>query len=168
MKIRVTTNSFEYQGLYANSVHEVEWKFKEGDKSIYVFSQYGKQWTLDDTQVGELEEDLVGTGATIEEASADGPIKSDGGSSSYYDLDVPQWLLYTLNERQKEGKCYIKTEEIIRVLFKNDFSFGTLFKSLVRAFGITQGAGKAGNDMNYECGKIHYYADKIKEQQEKK
>jgi hypothetical protein len=164
MKIRVTTNSFEYQGLYANSVHEVEWKFKEGDKSIYVFSQYGKQWTLDDTQVGELGEELVGTVATIEEASADGPIKSDGGSSSYYDVDVPQWLLYTLNERQKEGKCYIKTEEMIAAFLSNDFDYGNLFKSMIRCKGLQDGTGgKAGNSVEYECNKMIYSCNKIKE-----
>lgn len=97
-----------------------------------------------------------------------GPIKSDGGSSSYYDLELPAWLLYTLNERQKEGKCYIKTEEMIAAFFGNDFSFGTLLKSLVRAWGIKIGAGKAGNDMKYETGKIRYYADKILEQNEEK
>lgn len=92
------------------------------------------------------------------------PIKSDGGSSTYYDIDIPAWLLYTLNERQKEGKCYIKTEELIECGFSNDFSFGTLFKSLVRAMSVKCGVGKAGNDIDYEVNKILYYAERIREQ----
>jgi len=57
---------------------------------------------------------------------------------------------------------------MISAFFGNDFSFGTLLKSLVRAWGIKIGAGKAGNDMKYETGKIRYYADKILEQHEEK
>ena len=57
---------------------------------------------------------------------------------------------------------------MISAFFGNDFSFGTLLKSLVRAWGIKKGAGKAGNDMKYETGKIRYYADKILEQHEEK
>jgi len=157
MKIRVTTKSYEYMGLLKESTHEVEKTASNAhDKVYYYFTSNGREWGLD----GE-ECEIVG-----EEKK--GPIKSDGGSSSYYDLPVAEWLLYTLNERQKEGKCYIKTEEMISAFFGNDFSFGTALKSLVRAWGIKIGAGKAGNDMKYETGKIHYYADKILEQHEEK
>ena len=90
-------------------------------------------------------------------------IKSDGGSSSYYDLKVSKKLLQKLLDRDDEGECYIKTEEIIAELFCNDFDFGTLFKSLVRGYLQTKGAGKAGNDLEYEMNKVLYYANKIKE-----
>jgi len=157
MKIRVTTKSYEYMGLFKESTHEVE-KTASNDhgKVDYYFTSNGREWRLDGAEC-----EIVG-----EERK--GPIKSDGGSSSYYDLPVSEWLLYTLNERQKEGKCYIKTEEMISAFFGNDFSFGTLLKSLVRAWGIKIGAGKAGNDMEYETSKIRYYADKILEQHEEK
>lgn len=93
-----------------------------------------------------------------------GPIKSDGGSSSYYDLNIPEWLLYTLNERQKEGKCYIKTEEMISAFFGNDFDRGNIIKSLVRCQGLQDGTGgKAGNSVEYECNKMVYSVNKIKE-----
>lgn len=91
------------------------------------------------------------------------PIKSDGGSSSYYDITLPQWLIDNIIQRLDEGSAYIKTEELTEVAFGNDFNFGTGFKSMVRAYGVTQGAGKAGNDLNYECNKVIYYANKIKE-----
>jgi len=152
----VSTDKYNYMGLPEGTEIKSDVGYDVGQERIY-FTHLGKQWTLVQNEFRR-----------VDDSPSAGPIKSDGGSSSYYDLSFPEWLLYTLNERHKEGKCYIKTEELIRALFKNDFSFGTLFKSLVRAFQITQGSGKAGNDMNYECGKIHYYADKIKEQQEKK
>lgn len=92
------------------------------------------------------------------------PIKSDGGSSTYYDLPISEWLLYTLNERQKEGKCYIKTEEIIADLLGDSFDYGNLFKSMVRCKGLQDGTGgKAGNSVEYECNKMIYSVNKIKE-----
>lgn len=157
MKIRVTTNRYEYMGLFKESSHEVEKTcINDHGQAYYYFTNNGREWGLS------------GAECVVVGDEKKGPIKSDGGSSSYYDLPVSEWLLYTLNERQKEGKCYIKTEEMISAFFGNDFSFGTLLKSLVRAWGIKIGAGKAGNDMKYETGKIRYYADKILEQHEEK
>ena len=158
MKIRVMVDDYEYQGLKKGSVYENVRLVNNGQNGCVTFLANGKVWYLTPPMYEIVEEDSESTG----------PIKSDGGSSSYYDLPVSEWLLYTLNERQKEGKCYIKTEEMISAFFGNDFSFGTLLKSLVRAWGIKIGAGKAGNDMKYETGKIRYYADKILEQNEEK
>ena len=95
------------------------------------------------------------------EALKAGPIKSDGGSSTYYDIALPAWLLELILERGVAGKAYIKTEELIEVGFSSDFDFGTAFKSLVRAHGATKGQGKAGNSLSYECKKIHWSVDKI-------
>ena len=67
------------------------------------------------------------------------PIKSDGKSSSYYDL--------VLSEKTKKfivENGYVKTEHLIYDIFGNDFDFGNAFKSLVRAYGITQGGGLFG------------------------
>lgn len=89
-------------------------------------------------------------------------IKSDGGSSSYYDIEVPQWLLEKLLDRNKEGKCFIKTEEINEIL-GNDFNYSTIFKSMVRAISIENGVGKAGNTHSYECNKMRYYTDRVEE-----
>lgn len=94
------------------------------------------------------------------------PIKSDGTSSSYYDIDLPEWLVEKLIDRAASGHCFIKTEELNEI-FGNDFNRGTLFKSFVRAFKITLGCGKAGNDMRYEVNKIKYYADKMLEVHER-
>lgn len=89
------------------------------------------------------------------------PIQSDGGSSSYYDLPIPEELLNKILERKEEGKAYIKTEEIIHYCFGNDFDKGNLFKSLVRIHSAELGFGKAGNSIEYDCNKIHYSVDKI-------
>lgn len=89
------------------------------------------------------------------------PIQSNGGSSSYYDLPIPEELLNKILERKVEGEAYIKTEEIIRYCFGNDFDKGNLFKSLVRIHSAELGFGKAGNSIEYDCNKIHYSADKI-------
>lgn len=94
--------------------------------------------------------------------SATGAVKSDGGSSSYYDMEIPEWLVELITERQTEwGSSYIKTEELITTVFNNDFDFGNALKSLVRAHGAFNGAGKAGNSVPYECNKIKYSAEKI-------
>lgn len=90
-------------------------------------------------------------------------IKSDGGSSSYYDLPISDKLLKAINSRNEDGKCYVKTEDLIDELFGNDFDFGTMFKSVVRGYLQTKGEGKAGNDLAYEMNKVIYYANKIKE-----
>ena len=85
-------------------------------------------------------------------------IKSDGGSSSYYDLKLSNTTLAFV-----EGTDKIKTEHLIRDVFGNDFDFANIFKSLVRAYGVTQGSGKEGNDITYEMNKIIYSANKIKD-----
>ena len=96
------------------------------------------------------------------------PIKSDGGSSSYYDIYLPTWLMQAMVDREVDGKVYIKTEELIEVAFESDFDFANAFKSLVRAFGTMNGGGKAGNDVDYEMNKVQYSANKIKERNKRK
>lgn len=99
---------------------------------------------------------------TTEEVATQGAVKSDGGSSSYYDIEVPAWLLQALNHRKEDGKCFIKTEEINEIL-GNDFNYATIFKSMVRALSIESGVGKAGNTHQYECNKVRYYIDRVEE-----
>lgn len=91
------------------------------------------------------------------------PVKSDGGSSSYYDIPLPEWLVRRIIDRQTDGQAFIKTEEIITVAFGNDFDYGNLFKSEVRAWGAMNGAGKEGNSVEYELNKMRYSIDKIQE-----
>lgn len=100
----------------------------------------------------------------VEEAEKpSGKIKSNGLSSSYYDLPISDKLLEALNKRKEDGQCYVKVEDMIDEFFDGLFNQGTLFKSLVRAHLQTKGEGKAGNDLEYEINKVIYYANKIKE-----
>lgn len=80
-----------------------------------------------------------------------GPIKSDGGSSSYYDFIIPR--LGT-----------IKTEELIKYFVDNDFDLGTILKTLRRVNETKKGVGKEGNDILYELNKIKYTIDKLIEE----
>ncbi len=75
-------------------------------------------------------------------------IVSDGSSSSYYTLEI--------------NGDFIETEQIIEQVFGNDFDFGNVFKSLIRAYGTTQGKGKLGNDLAYELNKIEYSINKLR------
>lgn len=90
-------------------------------------------------------------------------IKSNGGSSSYYDIEISGKLLKALNERNDQGVCFIKVEEMIDEFFEDSFTWGTMFKSMVRGYLQTKGAGKEGNDLIYELNKIAYYVNKTKE-----
>lgn len=86
-----------------------------------------------------------------------GAIKSDGGSSSYYDIQLPDWLIDLIIERR-----YIKTEELIEVL-GSDFDLGNIIKCAVRINSLQNGVGKAGNDVSYDANKIIYSAGRLKE-----
>lgn len=90
-------------------------------------------------------------------------IKSDGGSSAYYDLPLSDKLVELILQRKEEGSAFIKTEEIILEVFDNDFDAANSFKSLVRAWQTTKGGGKEGNTLSYELNKIRYSLNKIEE-----
>ena len=94
----------------------------------------------------------------LESYPSKGAIKSDGGSSKYYDIEIPEHYLQMIKD-----SGVMKVEYLIHILFDNDFDFGCAFKALVRAKGITDGAGKEGNTLKYELNKISYYSDKIEE-----
>lgn len=102
------------------------------------------------------------------EGEVGGAIASDGGSSSYYDIPVPDWFVDRLVERAVVGdQGYIKTEELIEVIFQNDFDAGNAFKSLIRLWGAFNGAGKAGNSVSYDKRKIEYSLDKLEQRFER-
>jgi hypothetical protein len=112
----------------------------------------------------EVDED-VGIACTDETVGA---IASDGRSSAYYDIDLPDWLIDRVLNRIIEGRAYIKTEELIEAAFNDDFDAGNAFKSLVRLWGAFNGAGKAGNSVSYEKNKIEYSVGKLEQRYERK
>lgn len=111
----------------------------------------GEAW---EKEFGEFEEKF--------KEQSSGKIKSNGGSSSYYDLPISDKLLEALNNRQEDGQCYVKVEDMIDEFFDDSFVWGTMFKSMVRGYLQTKGGGKEGNDLEYELNKVLYYVNKVK------
>lgn len=105
----------------------------------------------------------TGDSASYREGPATiGAIKSDGGSSTYYDIAIPNKLLTEIIERRNEdGLAYIKTEEIIELGLGNDFDFGNIFKCMIRMQSLKNGKGKAGNNLEYDAKKVEYTAKKM-------
>ena len=134
-------------------------KFKIGDRvkrvSGFDFNNNERVCTVDYTDTDDkvwiketkrwMEEEALELAPTISK-----PIKSNGGSSSYYTL--------VINDKT------VETEDVIRDVFANDFDFGNAFKSLVRAYGALNGAGKDGNTVEYEMNKLRYSSKKIEKQ----
>lgn len=146
-KIKVTTDSYEYMGLKLGSVHRLSQRFPS---SHVQFQFNGKTWNLDDNEYVDLEE--VGT----ENQPIKSPIVSDGGSSSYYTIVLPDDVIEKIVKNRA-----IETEDILKYGLGNDFDFSNAGKSLIRLWGTINGAGKAGNDAGYEITKIRYSLDKI-------
>lgn len=86
--------------------------------------------------------------------TAPAPVKSDGRSSSYYQLTIK-------NKHGESLKC--ETGDIIRALVANDFSLGNIVKACRRVSEALQGRGKAGIDPLYDLNKIIYFAEEIKQ-----
>lgn len=79
-------------------------------------------------------------------------VKSDGGSSSYYELTIT-------NKAGESIKC--ETGDVIRALVGNDFDFGNCVKALRRMYLATLGKGKEGTDIPYDCNKVRYFLSEI-------
>ncbi|MDX9668695.1 hypothetical protein [Pseudomonas sp. P8_250] len=109
------------------------------------------------------EDGVAETTATSCSNEKTGAIASDGRSSTYYDISLPNWLIARVLERYEDGRAYIKTEELIEAAFNDDFDAGNAFKSLVRLWGAFNGAGKAGNSVSYEKNKIEYSVGKLEQ-----
>jgi hypothetical protein len=89
-------------------------------------------------------------------------IKSDGGSSSYYDIQIPNWLLEKIKDRG-----YLKTEELIEIM-GSDFDLGNIIKCAIRINSLKSGFGKEGNSVEYDANKIIYSANRLKERENNK
>ncbi len=141
-KVVVTTSDFEYMGLPIYSEHDAE----AFDNESWVYFKYnGKSWRLAPSHYDRI--------ARINSVQ---PIKSDGGSSSYYTIPLPDDVIEKIVKNRA-----IETEDILKYGLGNDFDFANAAKSLIRLWGTVNGAGKAGNDAGYEIKKIRYSLDKI-------
>lgn len=96
------------------------------------------------------EDDLV-----LKNLVENAPVKSDGGASSYYEKQIV---------RLSDGETFkCQTGDIIRSMVNNDFDGGNILKALDRIFQNIQGKGKEGTSIEYDCNKIIYFANVIKE-----
>lgn len=133
------------------------------DSGIWLVEEEGAQEATDNE--GDTQTPTSTTGGA--QFTSTGAIASDGGSSSYYDIPVPDWLIDRIIERAEDGQAYVKTEELIEVVFQSDFDASNAFKSLVRLWGTFNGAGKAGNSLSYERKKIEYSVNKLQQRYER-
>lgn len=72
-------------------------------------------------------------------------IKSDGGSSNYYKLEI-------------NGNP-IEVEDVIYAMVGGDFALGNAIKAVRRMYLDSKGQGKEGIDMEYDANKIKYFVD---------
>jgi tRNA A58 N-methylase Trm61 len=77
-------------------------------------------------------------------------IKSDGGSSRYYEIMIPKD-----NVIERDGYYIIQVEDVIEFGMGNDFDKGNLFKVLYRL------GKKAGNTISYELNKMKYSLNRL-------
>ena len=98
-----------------------------------------------------IDEDLNSFSKAVSETVSD-KVKSDGGSSSYYELTIT-------NKTGESIKC--ETGDVIRALVGNDFDFGNCVKALRRMYLATLGKGKEGTDIPYDCNKVRYFLSEI-------
>ena len=157
-KIRITTHRYAYMGLAYDTIIEITYKLKGKYKDDVCFNHNGKQWTLSEGQ-GDFEcvdEEKVGVDTVDDPTVAKiSPVKSDGGSSSYYEKKIV---------RLKDGEAFnCQTGDIIRSMVDNDFDGGNILKALDRIFQSIQGKGKEGVSIEYDCNKIIYFANVIKQ-----
>lgn len=85
------------------------------------------------------------------------PVKSDGGSSSYYFTELPEHLIKDIVKR---GGIEIK--DIVRYCFDNDADCKDIIKALKRIRENLKGGGKEGVDNIYDANKICFFAEELR------
>ena len=165
-----------------NTTNETNNKFKEGDKVMVVNTDYisaydagvrvGDIGTVIESGVDKYHVKFDGTGYdcdwfftdkcielvnddTIENNPTENtPIKSDGGSSSYYAQQIPKGMLERFNTTGT-----IEAKDVIRLFLGNDFNMGNIFKAYCRIISLRNGKGKAGIDEQYDLTKAKYFTE---------
>lgn len=79
------------------------------------------------------------------------PVKSDGLSTSYYDLVI----------RTKAGTFNCKVGDVIDAMVGNDFDLGNAIKAIRRIYEHVQGRGKDGVDAEYDKNKVNYFVNEF-------
>ena len=137
-------------------VHHKNWPSIDGRIVTVVGHVEGGHWiTQDEVGIEYLHAYGNPESFTLVEENQEDSIKSDGGSSDYYQKQITRLI---------DGESFdCQTGDIIRSLFMNDFDAGNIFKALDRIFQNVQGKGKEGTSIEYDCNKIIYFANILKE-----
>ena len=112
-------------------------KFNEIDKDCWWFTE------------SDLE--LVSDGKADNNSKT--PIKSDGGSSSYYAKKIPPQMLDDFN-----SKGVIEAKDVMRLFLGNDFNMSNVFKAYCRVISLRNGEGKEGVTELYDLNKAVFFA----------
>lgn len=105
------------------------------------------------------EDELRGAKANLLFIDDLAPVKSDGGSSSYYQLEL-RVLASKVSDvlgADEVKSIQLETGDIIRALVDNDFDLGNIIKACRRIHQAKKGQGKAGTDVEYDIKKIDYF-----------
>ena len=123
--------------------------------SDYVMSPYRVEfddddyWWFTDKCIELVNDDTIENNPT-----ENTPIKSDGGSSSYYVQQIPKGMLERFN-----ATGTIEAKDVIRLFLGNDFNMGNIFKAYCRIISLRNGKGKEGIDEQYDLTKAKYFTE---------
>lgn len=88
-------------------------------------------------------------------------VKSDGGSSKYYQLTVrvTEDKIENATPQGEVKDVTLETGDVIRALVDNDFDLGNCIKAIRRIHQSSKGEGKSGTSIEYDVNKIKYFLD---------
>ena len=79
------------------------------------------------------------------------PVKSTGGSSSYYQIKI---------KRASDGEVFeCELGDVLYSAFGGDFDLCNIVKACRRMYLASKGGGKEGTDIEYDANKIKWFAD---------
>jgi hypothetical protein len=91
-------------------------------------------------------------------------VKSDGGSSAYYEIDIPIGKVSFIHSGSEQlltemtGYIRIEVKDVIRYALDNDFDKGNIFKALVRL------GKKDGASIVYDINKMRFFLDELEKE----
>ena len=138
-------------------------KYGIGDRVKIVKHNYTEQYNIKLGDVGVMRGNSACIAFRDEQLelvseSEKKPIKSDGGSSSYYFTKLPQKIIDSIVE-----KGGIEIKDIVRHCFYNDADCKDIIKALKRIQETKRGGGKDGASIEYDTNKILFFANELKE-----
>ena len=144
--------------LTYNGVYDV---FIDNKGDEFIIDDVGNKryWSISDDDYSELVYDVANTvdtdtGTVENNPTESSPIKSDGGSSSYYAQQIPKGMLERFN-----ATGTIEAKDVIRLFLGNDFNMGNIFKAYCRVISLRNGKGKAGIDEQYDLTKAKFFTE---------